>query len=189
MNKNNYYGTIAERINYPTESGNKGSFGNRRNETQQRNSNNLNKNNYEKIKDFDIKEIVQDIEKNGALSKTLIPEEINLPGRMGHKIGKNLSNNNGKKDDSKSLNTNQLRKYFQLISNVMSIEDFTEQRNELFKVLPQIAYAAGRKVCPKDFYYLIEACISEKALQEKKDVEALVEFLTAIVAYSKLESK
>lgn len=32
----------------------------------------------------------------------------------------------------------------------------------------------------------METCISEKALETKKDIEALIDFLTAVVAYSKL---
>ena len=76
-----------------------------------------------------------------------------------------------------------------LISNVLLIDKLEEQKEQLFKVLPQIAYAAGRNVCPKDFYYLMETCISEKALETKKDIEALIDFLTAVVAYSKLNGR
>ena len=146
------------------------------------------KNNNDPIKNENLKKIINDIRKNGPLSKTLTPEEINLPNNIGYTIGKYFANN-GNSSDSRCLNTNQLRKYFQLISNVLLIDKLEEQKEQLFKVLPQIAYAAGRNVCPKDFYYLMETCISEKALETKKDIEALFDFLTAVVAYSKLNGR
>lgn len=146
------------------------------------------KNNNDPIKNENLKKIINDIRKNGPLSKTLTPEEINLPNKIGYTIGKYFANN-GNSSDSRCLNTNQLGKYFQLISNVLLIDKLEEQKEQLFKVLPQIAYAAGRNVCPKDFYYLMETCISEKALETKKDIEALIDFLTAVVAYSKLNGR
>ena len=123
-----------------------------------------------------------------GLGKILTVEEINLPNGFGYKIGKCFSKKKSDKDDEKYLNTNQLRKYFQQISSVKDIEDYKEQLKELYKVLPNIAYAVGRKVCPRKFYELMAVCISNKALLNEDDISAFVDFLTAVVAYSKLNS-
>ena len=93
------------------------------------------KNNNDPIKNENLKKIINDIRKNGPLSKTLTPEEINLPNKIGYTIGKYFANN-GNSSDSRCLNTNQLRKYFQLISNVLLIDKLEEQKEQLFKVLP-----------------------------------------------------
>lgn len=139
----------------------------------------------EETMDQDIQELINEIKMRGALSKTLTVEKINLPNGIGYKIGTKYAYRQGKSDD-RQLNSNQLRKYFQQISQANLKSSFEEKRNELYKVLPQIAYAAGRKVCPKDFYKLMEACISKDALESEQDITTLIDFLTAIVAYSKL---
>ena len=138
----------------------------------------------EKI-DSEIWELIQEIKAKGALSKTLTVDRIKLPEGIGYKIGTKYAYNQGKSDD-KQLNPNQLRKYFQQISQANLKNSFEDKRNELYKVLPQIAYAAGRKVCPKDFYKLMEVCISKEAIVTEQDITTLIDFLTAIVAYSKL---
>lgn len=131
--------------------------------------------------------------KKGGLSKALTCEDINLPSGIAYKIGIEFGNKNGmqsgnKKGDENALNTNQLRKYFEEISYVLMLANFDEQKNTLYKVLPKIAYAVGRKVCPRNFYRLMEICISDKALKSSDDIQTLIDFLTAIVAYSKYQS-
>lgn len=132
-----------------------------------------------------VDSLKEQIKKNGKLATTLTVEEINLPKRAGYNIGCYFS---GNASDDKCLNTNQLRKYFQQISSVKDLDNFEEQRKELYKVLPNIAYAVGRKVCPPKFYELMEVCISKTALVDEDDINAFVDFLTAVVAYSKLNS-
>lgn len=125
--------------------------------------------------------------KGKPLKETLTCERINLSSGEAYKIGEFFSGK--KKGSPEPLNTNQLRKYFEQITNAVRLDDFTEKRNALFKVLPQIAYAVGRKVCPKKFYDLIDACISKSTLTDNEDINTFVDFLTAIVAYSKFFEK
>lgn len=133
-----------------------------------------------------IVELIERINRGGALHNTLTCEEINLPRKAAFNVGVAFKSK-GNSTDDKTLNTNQLRKYFEQISNVRGLE-VEKAKTELFKVLPQIAYAAGRKVCPKDFYKLMEACISPSTLKDEQDIDALIDFLTAVVAYTKFNS-
>lgn len=133
-----------------------------------------------------IIEIIKNEIANGGLSKALTCEDINLPDGYAAKLGAAFGT--GKKEDSsKYLNTNQLRKYFEEINNAVMLSTFNEKRMTLYKILPKIAYAVGRKVCPKRFYNLMSTCISKESLKNDDDIQTLVDFLTAIVAYSKLQ--
>lgn len=136
-----------------------------------------------------IAELIERINRGGALHNTLTCEEINLPRKAAFNVGVAFKSNKskGNSTDDKTLNTNQLRKYFEQINNVRGVE-VEKAKTELFKVLPQIAYAAGRNVCPKDFYKLMEACISPNTLKDQQDIDALIDFLTAVVAYTKFNS-
>lgn len=125
--------------------------------------------------------------KKGGLSKALTCEDINLPNGIAYKIGMEFGNKN-KNGDENVLNTNQLRKYFEEISYVSMLSNFDEQKTNLYKILPKIAYAVGRKVCPSNFYELMNICISDAALKHDDDIQTLIDFLTSIVAYSKYQS-
>ena len=144
-----------------------------------RNGNN-NQDDNDKFKKVD--EIIKDIKKGGKLSGTLKIKDLNLPNQAAYIIGEAFSKGDTDKD---KLNTNQLRKYFDQIKAAELIDNFKEAKDNLFKILPHVAYAAGRNVCPRKFYYLLEACISDESLKDKKDIETLVNFMSSIVAYSK----
>lgn len=131
-----------------------------------------------------IIEIIKSGIANGGLSKALTCEDINLPDGYAAKLGAVFGKG---KEDSSKLNTNQLRKYFEEINNAVMLSTFNEKRMTLYKILPKIAYAVGRGVCPKRFYNLMSECISKESLKNDDDIQTLVDFLTAIVAYSKLQ--
>lgn len=169
------------------------------NNNYKKTSNNQSEKNNQKKDDVDKYVAVDDLihyikhfneleKKEKKLENILTVEEINLPGKMGYNVGRCFKSKGKNTPDNECLNTNQLRKYFQQISSVKDLDLFEEQRNELYKVLPNIAYAVGRKVCPPKFYELMEACISNEVLKDKKDINTLIDFLTAVVAYSKLNS-
>lgn len=120
------------------------------------------------------------------LHEVLTCEEINLPTGIAFKAGKLFKKTNNP-NDKNTLNTNQLRKYFEQINSVKGME-INKAKKELYKVLPQIAYAAGRGVCPQLFYQLMEACITPQTLVDEKDIDTLIDFLTSIVAYAKYNS-
>lgn len=110
------------------------------------------------------------------LSQSLTIDDINLPNGIAYQIA----------DIKNLMNTNQLRKFFDMIKNV---EDHTNNvarcQEELIKILPQIAYSVGRKNCDSDFFELMKACISKKTLFSEKDIKTLIDFVTSIVAYHK----
>ncbi len=134
----------------------------------------------------EIRELIINLKEGHPLQKVLTCEKINLPTGIAFKAGKLFKKTNNS-NDKNSLNTNQLRKYFEQINNVKGLE-INQAKKELYKVLPQIAYAAGRGVCPPLFYQLMEACITPQTLVDEKDIDTLIDFLTAIVAYTKYNS-
>lgn len=141
-----------------------------------------NRNNYNNNDNKTITgKVTEKIKKGGKLSSTLTIEDITLPEKDAYNVASDIK---GK------LNTNQLRKIFEQIKETENdLPDMKVVKNKLYKLLPLVAYAVGRDNCPKDFFKLLEACITDKALVDQEDVERLIEFLTSIVAYSKYLDK
>lgn len=141
-----------------------------------------NRNNYNNNDNKSVTgKVTEKIKKGGKLSSTLTIEDITLPEKDAYNIASEIK---GK------LNTNQLRKIFEQIKETENdLPDMKVVKNKLYKLLPLVAYAVGRDNCPPDFFKLLEACITDKALVDQEDVERLIEFLTSIVAYSKYLDK
>ncbi len=130
-----------------------------------------------------ITEVINKIKYGKNLSSVLTIEEVNLPDCAAYNVAKDLA-------FKKSLNTNQLRKIFEQIKECEKYLPKVEiARNELYKILPLIAYAVGRGNCPKEFFELINVCIKPDKLVGVTDVKRLIEFLTSIVAYFKFLDK
>lgn len=64
-----------------------------------------------------------------------------------------------------------------------------DDRMRLTLLGPDLAYAAGRELIPKEFYDIIKLMLSRDKLQTVGDLRRLVQFLTAIVAYQKYHAK
>lgn len=61
--------------------------------------------------------------------------------------------------------------------------------SELFLLMPELAYAKGRKLISGEFYQLIKGIVGDKDTTQIKtnaDFKKFVQFLTAILAYHKL---
>ena len=91
------------------------------------------------------------------------------------------------------MNSNQLRKIFTQLKTIEDSVDrnkgnelTNDQMNQILLLMPQIAYARGRNLIPKDFYDLMTECITPKRIKDKEDYKSFVGFYTAVVAYSKL---
>lgn len=137
---------------------------------------------YETRNHMNWNEIIKKIEGMKTLSLGLTPELVNLPEGLADSAAYCLQ-----KEGTK-LNTNQLRKFFSMVKEVEGYykKDFKRALNSLYLVIPLIAYSVGRKNCPKIFYELMTKCITPIKIKEPNDIESLIDFLEAIVAYSKL---
>lgn len=133
--------------------------------------------------------IVETLEKHqGPLSAILHLEDFAEPGKLADGLAK------GYRD---RLKATQLRRFFHAIKNVeRGMRGYrdeeplpTEIRGRLLPLMPELAYAQGRGLIPRDFYGLMKACLSSQRLQTVGDFRLLTAFLTAILAYHKLYAK
>jgi len=90
------------------------------------------------------------------------------------------------------INPSQLRKIFHHLKDIQQRvrkhdpeEDFAEQA-ALLRLMPQLAYAAGRDNIPKGFYNLMRVCFSSDKIQANEDFLRAFDFVEAILAYRKL---
>lgn len=84
------------------------------------------------------------------------------------------------------LKPTQLRKVFHQIKDMrhrFQREKF--ERAKIAMVMPTLAYAAGRKLIPSDFYDLMKLCFGQERCKTQKDFETASDFLEAIMAYHK----
>ena len=114
--------------------------------------------------------------KGKKLSEVLLPKDVFLPGGYADEIAMQTRS---------KIDTTQLRKFFDMIKNVESIEGFENKRNSLFMVVPQVAYSVGRGICPKELYRVIAACVTEESLKDEEDIQVFIDFIESIVAYKK----
>jgi CRISPR type III-A-associated protein Csm2 len=92
-----------------------------------------------------------------------------------------------------ALKSTQLRKVFHALKHVQLKVKRTGQgrfdRLELLRMTPQLAYATGRGLLPKDFYSLLKVCLSPERLKSNEDFLRAFDFLEAILAYHKYRSE
>jgi CRISPR-associated protein Csm2 len=93
------------------------------------------------------------------------------------------------KEFKDKLKPTQLRKVF---NDLIAIElrrkakgEF--RRDDLFLILPKLAYAYGRKLIPEDFYSLMKHCIDR--VKDVEDFDRFIEYIRAIMAYHKFEER
>jgi CRISPR-associated protein Csm2 len=100
----------------------------------------------------------------------------------------------GRGNDSKVLNTNQLRKFFGAIRDIESTgKNWEDIEAEFYLLKPKLAVSVGRELIPSSFYKLMMKCMKKIDVgseEEKMDnFEVFVNFLEAIVAYRKYHDK
>lgn len=86
------------------------------------------------------------------------------------------------------LKATQLRKIFHALKGIRQKVERTGaefKREELFRLMPMLAYATGRRNLPEEFYKILRLCLSEKRLQDKEDFIRTVDFIEAVMAYHK----
>jgi CRISPR-associated protein Csm2 len=136
--------------------------------------------------DNTIDNIILEIDRLESL-KDLKPKKYADENGYADKVAKHFSKG---RDDTKKLNSNQLRKFFGAIRDIESQEGNWEEIEPKFYLLkPKLAVSVGRKLIPKDFHKLMMVCMKKIDLGNDKDknenFKTLVNFLEAIVAYSK----
>jgi CRISPR-associated protein Csm2 len=135
-----------------------------------------------------VRTIIAEIKSKRTLSEVFLPEKYALPNGWAQETAQNLINSN-----ETSMKTTQLRKIFTELKNIEDKinkdKSLDNHINEIILIMPQVAYAMGRKVVTKDFYDLMSACINLDKIKSKEDYSAFVKFFTAIIAYASFVKK
>jgi len=97
----------------------------------------------------------------------------------------------------REMKVNQLRRFFDEIKRIQ-IEyrgkdlDESFDPKKLYKILPELAFALGRKLITHDYYRLMKECIrnddGKTRIKTVRDFDCFVNFLSAILAYHKLRA-
>ncbi|MEW6616518.1 MAG: type III-A CRISPR-associated protein Csm2 [Thermodesulfobacteriota bacterium] len=97
------------------------------------------------------------------------------------------------KDVRKKMKVTQLRKFFGHIKKIQTkykgkTTDKVD-KSDLFLLMPELAYALGRELISKDFYELMKISLSPEKISTVKDFNCFVNFLSAVLAYHKMEKE
>jgi len=134
--------------------------------------------------------ILAELKKPGTLMELLNPEQFADRDQVADRIAK-------KYVEEKEMKPTQLRKVFHALKEkerAFKGKDGNEELDSSSKAMirlfiPEIAYACGRKLVPKEFYELMRLCLSSDKLQKVGDLRVLMDFLTSILAYHKYHEK
>lgn len=61
--------------------------------------------------------------------------------------------------------------------------------DDLYLLLPDLAYARGRGLITPDFYSLMRTCIAQAKMRTVADLRQFAKFLEAVIAYHKLREQ
>lgn len=142
-----------------------------------------------------IDDVINQIKSNGTLKEVLTPEYFARNDWAAHKVAKYIID--AKRKEKTEMKVNQLRKFFE---SVKSLEDILAgKKGELkevkkffpkfYMLFPELAYAKGRRLIAEKFYQLMKEALSDGKVKFVEDYKILVEFLSAILAYHKMESE
>jgi CRISPR-associated protein Csm2 len=130
-----------------------------------------------------VNKLIERVKKAGKL-RNLPIEELVLPDGDLDQLARHFR---------QTLKATQLRRVFHDIKRLEQTarrskpEEFSHIRTQLALTLPELAYAYGRDVIPKEFYEFMRTLLHppNERFQGKEDVQRLVEILTALLAYHK----
>ncbi len=129
---------------------------------------------------YEIKDIIEEIKKLKSI-KELDPSKFYEENGFADSLAQKF-----KKDELKAT---QLRKIFHALKELHREIKFKPfDRTKVMKLLPEIAYASGRGLIPKQFYDLLKICFSKEKMKDKEDFERIMDFLTSILAYHKMRN-
>ena len=133
-------------------------------------------------------ELKNQLGKSGSLSVVLKPEDFAPEGAVADILAFDF------KDKLKPTQTRRIFHTIKQIENTTRKESDENllgegDRMRLTLLGPELAYAAGRELIPREFYELLKLMLATEKMKTVGDLRRLVQFLTAIVAYQKYHSK
>jgi CRISPR-associated protein Csm2 len=131
-----------------------------------------------------VNELKQQLRKPGTLVEVLRPDGFADEGQVAATIAR---------EHKKDLKPNQTRRIFHTFKEIdrgarrLDPEEALseEDRMRLTMLSPELAYAVGRDLIPREFYEVLKLCLQKDKLQTVGDLRRLVSFLSAILAYQK----
>lgn len=127
----------------------------------------------------DVKTRIQQLASFSILS----PDYYAVENGAAHLVAKSIKD--------KEMKTTQLRKFFGHIKKLdaqtkgKKLTD-TFDSKKLSLIMPELAYALGRKLISEDFYGLIKECLNASKIKTVGDFKNFVDFLSAVLAYHKM---
>lgn len=128
----------------------------------------------------DVKGKIQQLTKFSLLS----PDYYAVENGAAHIVAKSIKD--------REMKTTQLRKFFGHIKKLdaqtkgKKLTD-TFESTKLSLIMPELAYALGRKLISAEFYGLIKECLNAPKIKTIADFKNFVDFLSAVLAYHKME--
>lgn len=90
------------------------------------------------------------------------------------------------------LKPTQLRRIFHLIKDMQrefQHDKASFSRGKIAIIMPQLAYAYGRDLIPREFYEMLTYCFGRDKCVTQEDFDNAADFLEAVMAYHKYYSK
>jgi CRISPR-associated protein Csm2 len=127
----------------------------------------------------DVKSKIQQLPSFSVLN----PDYYAVENGAAHIVAKSIKD--------KEMKTTQLRKFFGHIKRLDAqtrgkklTDDFESKKLSL--IMPELAYALGRKLISDEFYGLIKECLNVSKIKTVGDFKNFVDFLSAVLAYHKM---
>ncbi|MCS6859778.1 MAG: type III-A CRISPR-associated protein Csm2 [Abditibacteriales bacterium] len=135
--------------------------------------------------------VLNTIKGKKAMSE-LRPEEFALEGGLADQVV--LSFGGTKRKIKEALKPTQLRKVFHTLKEIQQEVKAKDKSGKfdstkLLRLTPELAYATGRELLPRDFYLLLRECLDPKRLPTNADFLRAFDFVEAILAYHKYRSE
>jgi len=127
----------------------------------------------------DVKAKIQQLANFSLLS----PDYYAVENSAAHVVAKSIKD--------KEMKTTQLRKFFGHIKR-LDAQTKGKKRTDMFEstklslIMPELAYALGRKLISDEFYGLIKECLNVSKIKTVADFKNFVDFLSAVLAYHKM---
>ena len=132
-----------------------------------------------------IQDMQNKLRGGGGLSDLIKPEDFCPEGAVADKIG-----------GVRELKSSQLRRIFGTIrllerrNRGEALRDVLKDpyKQRLALLGPELAYARGRNLIPRDFYQMLRSCLEPGHMRTVADLRRLGELLAAVVAYQKMHN-
>ena len=135
-----------------------------------------------------VNELKQRLQQKGTLTRLLTPDDFASENQVAAKIAY---------DHKNDLKPNQTRRIFHTIKRIeqrtrrKTDDDLLtdKYRLDLTLLSPELAYAVGRDLIPREFYEVLKLCLHKDKMQTVGDLRRLEQFVSAVVAYQKFYKK